>query len=135
MGRVALYNLLAECEGSMRAGLAVGVIGALAFRLMMLGLAPARLKLEVAPRLCASPCDVRVLVKVVPEEDNRGFIVTVNGDNYESSSSQQLDGIAAPYTQAYLWFKELPAGQYDVECSLQTWRGTIAVERTTVEVR
>lgn len=111
-----------------------GVVAGVFFRMLMLGLGPARLKVEVAPRLCASPCSIRVLVKVIPDADNRGYVVSVSGDNYESSSAVPLEGVGAAYTQPYLWFKDLPSGIYEVDCTLQTWERTVARLTQTVEV-
>ena len=119
----------------MKLTMLTGFVAGISFRLLMLGLGPARMKLEVVPLLCSSPCEIRVLLKVTPEQDNRSFQVSIVGDNYESSSTQELAGAQAPYTQPYLWFHSVPAGEYEVAASLQTWQRTIAVERRHVEVK
>jgi hypothetical protein len=92
-------------------------------------------KLKVFPYACQSPCTLRVTVQVDPQEDNRQYIVTVDGPNYNSSSTVQLDGAESAYTQPYLWFKDLPAGHYDVDAYLQTSLRTVAHATQQVEIQ
>lgn len=81
---------------------------------------PARLTLKVFPWVCNRPCTVRVMVQVDPNVENRHLVVTANGDNYYSSSTIDLDGENAPYTQPFFWFNELPSGVYRVDAVLQS---------------
>src|ERR1700693_6595109 len=81
--------------------------------------------LSVAPRVCQAPCDVRIVVQVVPNVDNRWLVVQVDGPQF-GGSTMQLEGDHAPLTQPAIWFKALPAGHYDVLTMLFDTRHEVA---------
>ena len=63
------------------------------------------------------PSSVRVRIRVQPDPSNRGLLVKLLSEDYETSSYEQLDGESAPIIR---WkdFRDIPAGNYLVIAAL-----------------
>jgi len=77
------------------------------------------------------PAWIRLRVRVEPEAENRGLTVALHGDDYDTSSYEQLDGDHAPRTR-WVTFKDVPAGVYTVTAIVERaegrpWRATAGV--------
>lgn len=112
-------------------GTAVMVV--LARLLLEAGNAPP-LAIELVPHACFAPCTVRIRVQVDPQPDNRLVRVAIDGPRYSSSSDLTLAGEDAPKTQPYFWFKQLPAGEYEVAVTLHSSERMITRTTTTMVV-
>jgi len=115
--------------------LGVGLGSLLLAQLFLRATAPPRLELEVYPRVCSVPCTLRVRVRVDPREDNRQITVEVSGPDYNSVSSVLVDGVEAPHTLPFFWYRDLPAGDYEVAVTLLTTSGSTVTRAQTFEVR
>lgn len=111
----------------------IGIMVGLAKLLLAMGAAPP-LAIELVPHACFAPCTVRIRVQVDPQPDNRLVRVTVEGPRYSSSSDLTLAGEDAPKTQPYFWFKQLPAGEYEVVVTLHSSERMITRTTTTMVV-
>ncbi len=74
---------------------------------------PPVIALAVTPLVCRAPCDVRITVTVEPHSANRWFILQLDGTMFQGTM-KQLDGDHSPKTQPAIWFKDLPAGEYEI---------------------
>ena len=78
--------------------------------ILLLALHP--IAVVVTPRVCAAPCDLRITVTIEPNPANRWYAVALmDGDLVLDSSVQELDA-DSPRTQPFLWFKDIPPGDY-----------------------
>lgn len=109
------------------------------FLALALTLSPSPLlELRLMPRVCLQPCTVRISLRVEPQVENRKVVVTLDGENYFGSTELPLEGEHAPAIQppyGFLWFKDLPAGEYEVVASLQSSTGVLERRRTMVSVK
>lgn len=65
------------------------------------------------------------MVKIAPHYANRVLTLAIDGP-YGRLSDEELEGAAAPKTRTY-WFKDVPAGRYNVLVVLQRNDGTAPV--------
>ena len=70
--------------------------------------------LDIRPRMAFAGRDVRILVRVPPDPDNRRLRVTIDSGSFSRTSEIDLEGLRAPGAH---WFNlpALPAGDYLVE--------------------
>jgi hypothetical protein len=73
------------------------------------------------------------MVQVIPDADNRWVVVQMDGPMFQGSRIQ-LDGIDTPKTLPYVWFRGLPAGEYEVLAVLYNSQKEVARTATTVTV-
>lgn len=71
------------------------------------------IELHVPATVCMAPCDVRADVRIEPHPLNRWWIIQIDGPMFVSGM-HQLDGEQSAPTQAPVWFKGLPAGEYEL---------------------
>ena len=86
--------------------------------------------LDVRPRMAFAGSDVRILVRVRAEAENRRLRVTIESDTFARTSEIDLEGLRA--AEAH-WFdlRALPAGDYLVEAIVYGSTG----ERSRVQDR
>ena len=76
-----------------------------------------RVGLHVSPRVGVEPAFVTVQVTIEADADNRRLEVAAESPDYRRSSEISLDGSRAPRVNIFE-FPALPAGTYDVTCTL-----------------
>jgi hypothetical protein len=78
--------------------------------------------LDIRPRLAFAGSDVRILVRVPPDPDNRRLRVTIDSGSFARTSEIDLEGVRAPGAH---WFNlpALPAGDYLVEAVVYSSTG------------
>jgi hypothetical protein len=59
----------------------------------------------------------RIVTTVERDERNRWLVITIDGERYRRSSTEQLDGVDAPRIRAVI-YENIPAGNYDVSARL-----------------
>jgi hypothetical protein len=72
-----------------------------------------QLKVSASPIVSFAPSTVRVQVRIVPSDDNRGLEIVAESDEFYRSSQVQLDGGLSPAVIMFE-FRELPGGEYHV---------------------
>ena len=77
------------------------------------------LTLALSPVHAFAPATVRIRARIEPNVENRLLTIVADGPNFYRSSEMQLDGEEAPKT-VELWFREVPAGDYEVSAILTT---------------
>ena len=109
---VVRLALLLAAVSSMAAGVASGVE-----RQAQPGAA-----LDIRPRLAFAGSDVRILVRVPPDPDNRRLRLTIDSGSFARTSEIDLEGLRAPGAH---WFNlpALPAGDYLVEAVVYSSTG------------
>ena len=80
------------------------------------------LTLALSPVHSFAPATVRIRARIEPNADNRLLTIVADGPNFYRSSEMQLDGEEAPKT-VELWFREVPAGDYEVSAIVTTTSG------------
>jgi hypothetical protein len=73
--------------------------------------------IEVSPRNCVAPCNVRLLVRIAPNEANRRVTITAESDEFGRSTSRTLDGDRSPAIYELI-LRDLEAGIYEVQVSV-----------------
>ena len=70
--------------------------------------------LDIRPRMAMAGRDVRILVRVPPDADNRRLRLSIDSGSFARTSEIDLEGLQAPGAH---WFDlpALPAGDYMVE--------------------
>jgi hypothetical protein len=81
------------------------------------GSAPDPIAIDVTPRSCVEPCNVRLLVRIVPDEANRRVTINAESDVFGRRSSRTLDGDKSPAVYEMI-LQNLEAGVYDVDVSI-----------------
>jgi hypothetical protein len=79
--------------------------------LLALANASPPIRLQVQPKIAQAPADVHLKIFVPRHPANRRLDIAIEGENFSTSSSRQLDGEDAP-TVFDVWFKQLPCGHY-----------------------
>jgi hypothetical protein len=72
-----------------------------------------QLKVSASPIVSFAPSTVRVQVRIVPSDENRGLEIVAESDDFYRSSQVQLDGDLSPAAIMFE-FRELPGGDYQV---------------------
>jgi hypothetical protein len=67
--------------------------------------------LTVQPKIAQAPSDVHVKIFVPRHPANRWLDIVIEGENFGTSSSRQLDGEQA-LGVFDVWFKNIPCGSY-----------------------
>ena len=77
----------------------------------------APLTIRVTPVAAMEPASVRVRTTIEANASNRGLRVVTESDSFYRASEIPLEGERAPRTSD-IFFKDLPAGEYDVTVTL-----------------
>lgn len=77
--------------------------------------------ISVSPKICNSPCDVVVVLKVEPASDNEKVIIEVEGEYYETVSFIDYSNGGPKTTR--ISYKRLPQGEYKIKASLHKHDG------------
>jgi hypothetical protein len=85
-----------------------------------------RLDVRMSGSFALAPAVLRSTVFVEQSPDNRILRVSVDGENYYSSSDIALEGANAPRSHQMQWYG-LPAGEYQVSMELFGTAGSRAV--------
>jgi hypothetical protein len=85
-----------------------------------------RLDVRLSATVAFAPAVLRSTVFVEQDPANRMLRVSVDGENYYSSSDIALEGADSPRSHQILW-RDLPAGEYQVSTELYGSTGTRAV--------
>jgi hypothetical protein len=91
----------------------------------------------VSPHLLFEGGSVLGRIRLEPDPQNRAMHVEVDGGDYFSSSTVQLEGAAAPLVWERRW-KGLPAGTYRVRVTVEHAQGdphTCSSEFTVIDPR
>lgn len=95
--------------------------------------APAPLKLVIYPTVSFAPSTLKATITVEPNYLNRAVCLVLDSENYVGDSCWELDGQYAAKTRTY-WYKDLPAGEYEIRAVLTQVRDTIT-SAVSIEVR
>lgn len=75
------------------------------------------ISIDIRPRACVSPCNVRLIVHVEPNEANRRITIQTESDLFGRSTSRMLDGERSAAIHEML-LTNLEPGVYDVRVSV-----------------
>ena len=79
--------------------------------LLALANASPPVRLQVQPKIAQAPSDVHLKIFVARHSANRRLDIAIEGENFSTANSRQLDGEDAPGVFD-VWFKGLPCGHY-----------------------
>ena len=91
------------------------------------------ISITVRPAVASYRGSAQVKVLVARDEKNRMLTWEVDGPNYFRSSSQELQGAAAPRTYVFM-MRELPAGEFEVRATVKRNDRTQITDRSTIRV-
>jgi hypothetical protein len=77
------------------------------------------LTLAVSPAHSFAPATMRIRARLEPNADNRVLTIVADGPDFYRRSDVPLEGEDSPRTFE-LWFKDVPAGNYEVSAILTT---------------
>jgi hypothetical protein len=72
-----------------------------------------QVKVAASPLVSFAPSNVRIQVRIVPSDENRGLEVVAESGEFYRSSQAQLEGATAPAAMMFE-FRDLPGGDYHV---------------------
>ena len=82
--------------------------------------------------VCPAPCDINVIVRIEPHEDNRAYELVISGEgDYFSDSLIDLDGRFSPATQSIRRFQYISAGTYQIQAILLRTASGVEVARAS----
>ena len=73
-----------------------------------------KLVIQVSPAMAYEPATLAIRLSIEPDSNNRILLVVADSGEFYRSSEIQLDGERAPRTNV-VWYRSLPAGDYDVQ--------------------
>jgi hypothetical protein len=74
-------------------------------------------ELRLTSSYAFAPASVGGIVRVPRNADNRLLRIVADSENYYRSSDINLEGENAPLSHV-IWFKEMPAGHYNIEVTV-----------------
>jgi hypothetical protein len=92
------------------------------------------LDVRLSSQVMTAPGHVKVTIIVERDENNRLMTVEADSAAFYRSSQIPLDGAKAPRTYAFT-YGDLPEGTYVIRVTVRDQRGTVAVDRKSLEVR
>lgn len=92
-----------------------------------------RVSLRVNVNVAMAPANLLVVMHVPPDKRNRGLTVVADSGEYYRSTYIELEGSHDAEIQQ-VWFKALPAGEYDVTAELEGAGGVLGKAVTRVRV-
>lgn len=90
-------------------------------------------ELRLTASFAMAPASVGGVIRVPRNEDNRLLRIVADSANYYRSSDIELEGANAPLNHT-VWFKEMPAGQYNIEVTVFGPHGPRGVRMERLEV-
>lgn len=88
-----------------------------------------RITVRLLPSTVVEHQDVKAMVMVEAQADNRRLVVALDGPAFYSSTQRTLNGTAGPRAHEF-FFRSLPAGTYHLRISVEDARGrTTSVAR------
>ena len=90
-------------------------------------------ELRINRRVLPLGSDLRVIVNVARDADNRALTIQADSEDYLRSSTIPLDGDLEAYTHQF-WFTHLPIGEYEVVAKVVGSRGVRGTDALTVTV-
>lgn len=81
-----------------------------------------KLAMRVSPGYSYEPAILTIQLSIEPASDNRAIQVIAESADFYRSSEVELDGDRAPRTSV-IWYRSLPAGDYEVRSVLIGTRG------------
>ena len=73
-----------------------------------------KLTMHVSPAMAYEPATLAIRLSIEPDANNRIVLVVADSGEFYRSSEIQLDGERAPRTSV-IWYRSVPAGDYDVQ--------------------
>jgi hypothetical protein len=95
------------------------------------------LRINVSPLMSFAPSNIRILTRLVPDDENRTLDVVAESAEFYRSSQIPLEGDRAPAIIT-VEFRDLPRGEYEVYSVLTDRVGerrAVARQRVTVIAR
>ena len=89
--------------------------------------------IQVTPSISQAPAAIVVRTSVEPHEQNRILRVTIESDDFYSSSDKSLDGDQAPKVATFR-FRNVPRGSFEVTAELGGIGGRHAIISRPVRV-
>jgi hypothetical protein len=89
--------------------------------------------LKINRRVLPVGADLRVIVNVARDADNRALTIEADSEDYLRSSTIPLDGDLEAYTHQF-WFTHLPVGEYEVIAKVMGSRGVRATDTLSVSI-
>jgi hypothetical protein len=90
-------------------------------------------ELRLTASFAMAPASVGGVIRVPRNDDNRLLRVVADSDHYYRSSDINLEGGNAPLNHT-VWFKEMPAGRYNIEVTVFGAHGPRGVRMERLEV-
>jgi hypothetical protein len=91
---------------------------------------PPAIAVEVLPRVALAPSDLRLTIRIAPHADNRGVDLLLTDGLPRRRSWIPLEGEDAARIIT-LWWRDMPAGAYEVVATLVGPTGVRATATTT----
>jgi hypothetical protein len=96
-------------------------------------IAESPVQLKINTRVLPLGADLRVIVNIPRDADNRALTIEADSEDYLRSSTIPLDGDLEAYTHQF-WFTHLPIGQYEVVAKVVGTRGVRGTDTLVVTV-
>jgi hypothetical protein len=96
-------------------------------------MAESPVQLKINRRVLPLGADLRVIVNIVRDPDNRALTIEADSEDYLRSSTIPLDGDLEAYTHQF-WFTHLPIGEYEVTAKVLGPRGVRATDTLSVSI-
>jgi hypothetical protein len=96
-------------------------------------MAESPVQLRINRRILPVGSDLRVIVNVARDADNRALTIEADSEDYLRSSTIPLDGDLEAFTHQF-WFTHLPVGEYVVIAKVVGTRGVRAIDTLSVSI-
>lgn len=90
-------------------------------------------ELKINRRVLPLGADLRVIVNVPRDADNRALTIEADSEDYLRSSTIPLDGDLEAYTHQF-WFTHLPIGEYEVTAKVLGANGVRGSDTLSVTI-
>jgi hypothetical protein len=93
---------------------------------------PKPIALKVRPLIAFAPTDVFLQVRVVPSGDDRWISVVMDSGEFSRRSDWTIEGDRPLYS---FWWKDVPAGDYEIVARIGHGDTITASDRLTIKVQ
>lgn len=93
---------------------------------------PKPIALKVRPLIAFAPTDVFLQVRVHPAESDRWISVVADSGEFRRSSDWTIEGDRTLYSY---WWKDIPAGDYEIVARMGYGNTITASDRLTIKVQ
>ena len=93
---------------------------------------PKPIALKVRPLIAFAPTDVYLQVRVHPTPDDRWISVVMDSGEFSRRSDWTIEGDRTLYS---FWWKDVPAGEYQLDARLGNSGGITASDRVSILVQ